>query len=282
MTVATVDTTQAVRAYCVANPDDPDCRESDLSVDAVEATAPLFGVLGKPVTVTVASTVSNAGPDGPTEATVERTVLAGSGITVAPGTAETTPANLTVGTPARLEKSYTVTCAAPGLRTLDFTTTVNPRRAYVGDPNADNNRRTARLTLDCAVPVTVNVHPGSAKNPINLNSANVPVAVLSTRAGEYGNPLAFDATTIVVASIRFGSPAVLSRGGGVPEIHNRIHQEDALERDERTRDRDPDAMLHLGPPRDALVPSDTTACVFGAFGPGPTRFYGCDTVDVKG
>ena len=262
-----------------------DCRESDLSVDAVAAPAPLFGVLGKPVTITVSSTVSNAGPDGPTEAKVERKVLAGTGITVTPDTAATTLTTLAVGTPQRLEKSYTVNCVEPGSRTLDFTTTVTPRRAYVVDSRADNNQRTARLTLDCAVPVTINVHPGSAKNPINLNGANVPTAVLTTHAGEYGPPLAFNATTIVVTSTRFGSPEILLRNLGVTEIHNRIHQEDSLERDEKTRDGDLDAVLHFGPPRDALVPSDTTACVFGKFTSSPsglTSFYGCDTVDVKG
>ncbi|GAA1852312.1 hypothetical protein [Asanoa iriomotensis] len=255
--VATVDTTAAVRDYCVANPNDPDCRESDLSVDAVTAPGPLFGVIGRPVTITVASTVANAGPDGPTEARVERTVVAGPGITVTPDAPDTTPATLAVGTPQRLEKTYTVTCGQPGPRTLDFTTTVNPRRAYVVDGRADNNQRTTRLTLDCAVPVTINIHPGSEVNPINLGAADVPTAVLTTRAGEYGNPLAFDATTIVVNATRFGSPDVLLRGLGVPELHNKVHKEDSLERDERTRDQDPDAVLHFGPPRDALTPTDT-------------------------
>jgi len=284
-TVATVDTTAAVHDYCVANPNDPDCRESDLSVDAVAAPGPLFGVIGRPVTITVASTVANAGPDGPTEAKVERKVLAGTGITVTPDAPATTSATLAVGTPQRLEKTYTVTCSQSGPRTLDFTTTVTPRRAAVVDARADNNQRTARLTLDCAVPVTINIHPGSARNPINLNAANVPTAVLTTRAGEYGSPLAFDATTIVVSATRFGSPDILQRGLGVPELHNKIHKEDSVEPDERTRDRDLDAVLHFGPPRNALTPTDTLGCVFGKFTSGPsaqTSFYGCDTVDIVG
>jgi hypothetical protein len=284
-TVATIDTTQAVRDYCVAHPDDPDCRESDLSVDAVEATAPLFGVIGTPVTITVTSTVSNAGPDGPSEAKVERRVVAGSGITATPDAPATTLATLAVDTPQRLEKSYTVTCAQPGPRTLDFTTTVTPRRATVVDSKADNNQRTARLTLDCAVPVTINVQPGSARNPVNLNGEVLPVAVLTTRAGEYGNPIAFNAATIVATSTRFASPANLLRGLGASESHNRIHPEDSLERDERTRDGDLDAILHFGPRTDSFLPTDTTGCVFGKYTSGPsaqTSFYGCDTVDVMG
>jgi hypothetical protein len=282
-TVATIDTTQAVHDYCVANPNDPDCRESDLSVDAVEAPAPLFGVLGKPVTITVANTVANAGPDGPTEAKVERKVLAGPGITVNPDSAATTLTTLAVGTPQRLEKSYTVNCVEPGSRTLDFTTTVTPRRASVVDPKADNNQRTARLTLDCAVPVTINVQPGSTTNPVNRKGSTLPVAVLTTRAGEYGNPLAFDATTIVGTSTRFGSPDILLRNLGVPEIHNAIHPEDSLERDEKTRDGDLDALLHFRPRQDSFASGDTTGCVFGKFassGSGLTSFYGCDTIVV--
>ncbi|WP_090803039.1 hypothetical protein [Asanoa ishikariensis] len=282
-TVATVDTTAAVRDYCVANPNDPDCHESDLSVDAVAAPGPLFGVIGRPVTITVASTVANAGPDGPTEAKVERKVVAGAGITVTPSAPDTTPATIAVGTPQRLEKTYTVTCGQPGPRTLDFTTTVTPRRASVVDARADNNQRTARLTLDCAVPVTINIQPGIAQNWITLYAPFVPTAVLTTRAGEYGNPLAFDATKIVASATRFGSPDVLQRGQGVRDINNRILKVFSLEPNERTVDLDLDALLNFGPPRDALTRTDTTACVFGKFTSGPstqTSFYGCDTINI--
>ncbi|MFI6495584.1 hypothetical protein [Streptomyces sp. NPDC050564] len=280
--VVTVDVKPAIRTFCVSHPSDPDCLESDLSVDAVEPRAPLFAVLGKPVTVTVASTVANAGPDGPTDAQVERTVAAGTGVTVAPSAPETTEVALAVGTPRRLEKTYTVTCTQPGARTLDFTSAVAPKRASVIDPQEANNRRTTRLTLDCAVPVTLNIQPGSTENPVNLNGSTLPVAALTTRAGEYGNPLAFDATTIDAASLHFGSPSVLLLGGGVPEIHGRIHPEDSLEPDEVTRDRDLDAVLHFRPRSETLTATDTSGCVLGRFtGPGgPLSFYGCDKVTI--
>lgn len=280
--VVTVDVKPAIRDFCVSHPADPDCLESDLSVDSVEPRAPLFAVLGKPVTVTVASTVSNAGPDGPTDARVERTVTAGTGVTATPAAPETTEVGLAVGTPQRLEKTYTVTCTQPGARTLDFTTAVAPERASVIDPQEANNRRTTRLTVDCAVPVTINIQPGTTRNPVNLNGGVLPVAALTTRAGEYGNPLAFDATTINAASLHFGSPSVLLLGGGVPEAHGRIHPENSLELDEVTRDRDLDAVLHFQPRSQALTPADTSACVLGRFaGPsGPLSFYGCDRVTV--
>jgi hypothetical protein len=280
--VTTVDFKPAIHDFCVAHPNDPDCLESDLSVDAVEPKAPLFAVLGKPVTVTVASTVANGGPDGPTDARVERTVVAGPGVTVTPTAADTTDVKLAVGTPQRLEKTYTVTCTEPGARTLDFTTAVAPKRASVIDPDGGNNRRTTRLTVDCAIPVTINIQPGSTENPVNLGGSTLPVAVLTTTAGEYGNPLAFNATTIDGTSVRFGSPTVLLLGLGTPEIHLQIHPENALELDEKTRDGDLDALLHFRPREDSLSTADTSGCVFGRFtGPnGPLSFYGCDKVTV--
>ncbi|MEU4730570.1 hypothetical protein [Streptomyces sp. NPDC023588] len=282
--VVTVDVKPAIRDFCVAHPADPDCLESDLSVDAVEPTAPLFAVLGKPVAVSVTSTVSNAGPDGPADARVERTVVAGPGVTITPAAAETTDVSLAVGTPQRLAKTYSVTCTAPGAHTLDFTTSVTPKRASVIDLDPTDNRRTERLTVDCAVPVTINVQPGSARNPVNLGGSTLPVAVLTTTAGEYGNPLAFDATRIDAPSLRFGSPSLLLLGRGVPELHNRIHPEDSLERDEVRRDGDLDALTHYRPRDLALTTADTSGCVFGRFlGPnGPLSFYGCDSITVVG
>ena len=63
------------------------------------------------------------------------------------------------------------------------------------------------------VPVAINIHPGSSENPVNLKSnGNIPVAVLSTRPGEYGLPLAFDATSIHPLTTSFGPKAVVSTG----------------------------------------------------------------------
>jgi hypothetical protein len=109
------------------------------------------------------------------------------------------------------------------------------------------------------------------------------VAALSTRAGEYGNPLVFDATRIDPSSVRFGSPTGLLAGRGVPEIHGSVHPEDSLELDERTRDRDLDALLHFRPRRSAITPTDTRGCVFGRVTPagGGFSFYGCDNVSVR-
>jgi hypothetical protein len=281
--VLTVDLEPAIHDFCVANPTDPDCLEPDLAVDSITPTAPLFAVMGKSITVSMANVVSNQGPDGPVDAEVTTSISAGPGLTVAPTAAETTTeAGVAAGSSRTLTKTYSVTCDAPGAKTIDFTTALQPKRATVVDPNTTNNSRTHQLTIDCAVPVTINIQPGSLRNPVNRTGSTLPIAILTTRAGEYGNPLAFDATKIEPATLRFGSNAALLGSAGVPEIHGEIHPEDARELDERTRDRDTDALTHFRPRDTSLAPNDTEGCVFGRFSTlnGPLSFLGCDRVHI--
>ncbi len=129
--------------------------------------------------------------------------------------------------------------------------------------------------------MAINIHPGSFRNPINLKSKGViPVAVLTTGAGEYGLPLAFDATQIKPLTTRFGPKAVVTAGGGAPEEHGRSHIEDAIERsDEKTKDGDLDMVLHFATQKSQLTGTETEACVRGRFGPSDTVFQGCDSVD---
>lgn len=279
-TIVAADTTAAVREHCIANPNDPQCLEADLSVDALEATGPLFAVLGRPTTIGVTSGVSNGGPDGPVDAIVTRVATADAGLTMTPNTAQTTQVTgFAVGATRTFGDTYTVTCATPGLHTIDLTTTIAPKRAWVVDQDATDDRRTAQLSIDCAIPITINVQPGSPVNPVNLRGSTLPVAALTTAAGEYGNPLAFDATTIDAASLRFASEAVLQSGGGVAELHTDIHPEDSLERDELTSDGDLDAVLHFRPRTDAFEPTDTQGCLLGRA--GGVSFFGCDLVTVR-
>ena len=130
--------------------------------------------------------------------------------------------------------------------------------------------------------MTINILPGSTLNPVNLTGSTLPVAVLTTVAGEYGNPLAFDTAAIDATSVRFGSPGVLLQGAGITAVQQRLHVEDALELDEATRDGDPDAILQFRPRNDALAASDTSGCVFGRVA-SPLEslaFYGCDLVTI--
>ncbi|GAA1857874.1 hypothetical protein [Asanoa iriomotensis] len=281
--VVTVDLAAPIRTFCAANPADPDCKESDLAVTAVEPAAPLFGVLGQPITVTVASTVANHGPDGPSDARVRQEVSAAAGLTIADGAPVTTDVPVAVGTPQRLTRTYTVTCTQPGTVNLTATTRVAPKLPSVVDAQSANDVRSATLGVTCAVPATVNVKPGSADNVVNLNPGVLPVGVLTTAAGEYGNPVAIDATTIDWSTLRLGSPSRILAGLGARETHGKIHPEDVEELDERTRDGDTDAMLHFDPKADGLAVGDTSACVYGRLrvAGAMVAFYGCDRVTVR-
>ena len=283
--VVTADVTGPIHDFCSANPSDPDCREADLGVDSVSPTGPLFAVLGKPVTVTVGTVVSNGGPDGPVDAVVTREATGDAGLTITPAGPHTTDvAALAVGEARPLSEGYEVTCTLPGAHTLTLTSSIAPQLATVVDANGTNDSKTATFVVDSAVPVTINIQPGSTVNPVNLNGSTLPLAVLTTTASEYGNPLAFDATQIDPLSVRFGSESLLLAGAGVPETHGKGHPEKSLELDEKTRDGDTDMVLHFSPRRAALAPTDTFGCVVGrtATPSGPITFFGCDKVQVKG
>lgn len=280
--VAVVDTAPAIRAFCTDNPSHPDCLEADLAVGSVHGTAPLFAVMGQPVTVAVTSSVTNSGPDGPVAVRVVRSAVPSAGLAVMPTGPRVATTDLAVSGAWSGSDDYEVTCVAPGAHTLDVTVSVSPVRARVVDPDPSDDTATHRLTFDCAVPVTLNIKPGSRENPAKINGGVIPMAVLSTAAGEYGNPLAFDATRIDAGTVRFGSMAALLAGRGLGEAHGRIHPEHSVEPDERTVDRDLDAVLHVRR-EGSLSAGDRQACVFGRadIGGSVFAFVGCDKVDVR-
>lgn len=279
-----IDLAPAIREYCEANLDDPDCVEADLAVTATAATGPDFSVIGDAVQVAVDTTVRNLGPDGPADADVVQVASASAGVSVAPTQRDLTAGGLAAGgASATVQGAFDVTCTAPGAQSVTFTSTVSPSRAKVVDTNAANDSRSVTYAVDCAVPVTVNVKPGSLRNPVNLKERAIPTAVLSTAAGEYGNPLAFDALQIQIGTVRFAERAALlaAANAGPPEMHGKLHPENVLELDEVTRDGDLDAMLHVD---GRLVPTRlgmAELCVRGRFGPGAgTSFFGCDLVEI--
>ena len=225
--LATVDLRPAVREFCTAHPDDAECVEADLAVTSTTATGDPLGVVGQAVAVTVGATVANLGPDGPVDGDVTQTATASAGATVTPASQAIDADGLAVGGPGvTVSRQFSVTCATSGAKTVTITTSIVPEKAKVVDLVSTNNSRSATFSVDCAVPVTLNVKPGSLRNPVNINEGAVPMAVLTTTAGEYGNPLAFDATTIQAASVRVGSrSALVATNTGAPETHGKIHVE---------------------------------------------------------
>lgn len=127
------------------------------------------------------------------------------------------------------------------------------------------------------LPVAMNAKPGSPENQINPRSL-IPVAMLTTLAGEYGLPEPFDATQIDVATVLFGPLALLKAGGGT-ESHDRGHIEDALELDEVTLDGDLDLVLHFEAGASSLTETTAQVCIWGIT-VGGVWFEACDSIRV--
>lgn len=239
-------------------------------------------VIGRDVDATLTVPVTNAGPSSPMDAVVSATASADGGSTAA----APAPIHLTAlrtGQPRPLALTFRLGCREPGRHEIRLGLSIRPARAEDDDPNPANDQARSAFVVDCVIPVALNVKPGSAENPANLRSRGViPTAVLTTAPGEYGLPLAVDATRIDATSVRFGPERLVFEDlGGAAEDHDRGHVEDSYELDERTRDGDRDMVLHFATQASGLTPTDSRACVLGSLaGPRGERytFFGCDAV----
>jgi uncharacterized repeat protein (TIGR01451 family) len=255
--------------------------EADLAILSYQAQSPPTElIIGDTATVTLVKRITNNGPSGPVDARLDGTASADPGATVSPTVTSSVETAVDVGEVRQVEEDYTISCQAPGPHDFTFDNEIQPNNPNDTDPNQSNNTAQESFTVECIVPVAINIKPGSFKNPINLKSKGViPVAVLTTAAGEYGLPLAFDATTILPLTVRFGPEPVVIAGGGAREAHGRGHIEDAIERsDEVTKDGDLDMVLHFRTQESELTGTETKACVRGEFGPMHFIFHGCDLV----
>ena len=192
--VAEVDLTEAIRDFCEDNPTDPSCRVADLGVTRVEAVSvPALALVGQTGQVTVETDVTNLGPTAPMDATVSYTATAAAGATVTPA-AGTSAHTLALNEVETNSRTYDVSCDTPGLHVITFTSSITPSHPADIDLVSANNQASEEVTIDCVVPITIDVNPA----PINVKSTNgsIPVEFPTTVAGENGNPLAFDATTI--------------------------------------------------------------------------------------
>ncbi len=256
---------------------------ADLSIDAVQITdTPLLLVVGEVSEFAVQAEVSNGGPSSPMDASVTFSA-AGAGISVTDGLEEA-PA-LSVGGPQTIDGEVGIECTTPGLRTITFSAAVAPADADDTDPNPGNDTLDATaVTIDCAVPVTIDVNPGDPADQLPVSSSgNVFVGVFTTEAGEYDLPIAFDATSIVAESVRLGRAADVQSGAGVSPRFTDLKDLRELPPSERRRDGDVDQRLRFLRSDVPLDVGDTEVCVIGTFvdaTAGPLTFYGCTNVTV--
>jgi uncharacterized repeat protein (TIGR01451 family) len=253
-----------------------------ISFDPV--TPPAAVLIGQPVDLTLRKVITNRGPSTPVDVTISRMGTAPAGSTVIPASTSETASAIAKDELRSINETFTITCGAPGSQTFTFANAIQLANSADVDPDTTNNNSVAMVTVQCVVPVAINVKPHGFPNAINFNGL-APTAVLTTRAGEYGLPLAFDATTIDVATVLFGPASVVFSGfGGSTAWHGEGHIEDSYELDEKTRDRDLDMVLQFPVANSGLTLDSTQACVKGTFaGPGGStyEFFGCDSVKIS-
>jgi uncharacterized repeat protein (TIGR01451 family) len=257
--------------------------KADVAIVSFAAVgAPTETIVGQPLQLTFHKTLTHHGPSSPVDVSVSRTGSAPPGSSITPTSSSTTAVAVLKDAIRALDESFTITCGAPGPQTFSVANTIALARPADVDPDLSNNTATATATIDCVVPVAINIKPHSFPNAMNLNGA-APVGILTTRAGEYGLPLAFDAAHIVPGTVRFGPPSVVlaETGGSAPTS---AHVEDVYELDDRTRDGDLDMVLQFRVADSGLATGSTQACVKGTFvGPGNAtfKFFGCDSVKIS-
>jgi uncharacterized repeat protein (TIGR01451 family) len=256
--------------------------KADLAIQTFSPVSPPIElIIGQPANVTLHKQIINNGPSAPMDVRVVRTASATANATVTPASDSHVETALGYQESRAVDEVFQVACTGPGKGTFTFTNTISPDRADDIDPDTTNNSKTVSFTVECIVPIAINIHPGTFTNPIDITNknGNVPVAALTTRAGEYGLPLAFDATTISVPTVRFGPKPLVTAGGGARPDKLKGKIEDAIERsDERTRDGDRDMSFGFRTQDTGLTGAETEACMRGKFGPNNYVFQGCDLV----
>jgi uncharacterized repeat protein (TIGR01451 family) len=260
--------------------------QADLEIVTFAAVDPPVEILiGEDVDITLRKEITNHGPSAPMDVELTATAAAAPGASVAPPNVLLEEAALALNEIRPVLEVFTVSCQEPGSHTFTFTNEIRPLDPADSDPNLANNQAEYVLELACVLPVTINIKPGSDPNSINpLGSGEVPLAILTTSAGEYGLPHPFDATTVDPLSVRFGpSDLVWTGSGGAFEAHDRGHIEDSRELDEITRDGDADMVLHFNVQETGISAGTTEACVKGEWldpAGDVYLFFGCDAVRI--
>ncbi len=247
-------------------------------------------LLGQDTNVTFRTTVANNGPTTPVNAVTTATAVS-PGVTVTPNPLVRNINALAVGSPQTFDQTFTVKCTTPGVKTVTLTQRIDAAAGGPVDPNPANNAKSASFSADCLVPVALNIRPGNKLNRVvPPDSRGVPMVVLTTTAGEYGLPIAFDAANILPATTRWGTEALVLSGGGQAEKDGKGELKKSVERapvspNENLRDGDFDMYLEFAATNSGLVIGDTKACIVGSYLDPATntqfRFFGCDIVFVE-
>lgn len=280
-----VDLVGPILDFCAANPNEPECGVDLEILSMVAVDPPTELIVGEPIEITLHKLITNNGPLGIMDTLLTAKATATVGSTIIPPQVETEEPQLIINEEREVEEVFTFECQGFSQHPITFENEITPLNPVFVDPNPNNNVAEVEVPIECVMPVAINIKPHSDPNSINTRSGgNTPLAILTTAAGEYGLPLAFDATRIIPNSVLFGPrDVVFAETGGATEGHGRGHVEDSYELDEKTRDGDQDMVLHFTTRDAGLQPGDTEACVKGQWLDGagnPHKFFGCDAVRI--
>ncbi len=252
-----------------------------LDVEVVDPP-PAQTLIGDPVSVGIQSTITNHGPSWPMDVRVATFPAPATGIAVDPVSVTSVAAAVEIDEVRTIEvATFDLTCLAPGVQEVTFEVDIRPDSIHDIDPDETNNHGEVTVTLECVVPIAINIRPGNQHNVINPGSqAIVPVAALTTDAGEYDLPVAFDATLIDPATVRFGDPDLVWAETGGAAIHGKAHVRDAHELDDKTKDGDDDLVMSFRTSQTGIGHGDVEACMKGLFDHDgvPVPFFGCDSI----
>jgi serine protease len=258
---------------------------ADLELVSVTLSGvPPEALIGQDLPIMLHTTVRNLGPSWPIDAELEALATASAGASATPEISVNPVNALELNTLRDVAQSFTIRCDEPGPQQIIFDVEIRPANHEDSDPHLGNNFGQAVVVIECITPVAINIRPGNRHNYINLRSNGVvPVAALTTEAGEYGLPVAFDATLIVADTVRFGQAAVVWGQAGGAAYHNGIfHIRDSFELDDKTKDGDLDMVLLFQISQMDLLLDDTEACMRGLYESGGQifTFFGCDFIQI--
>ena len=189
---------------------------ADLAIDSFTVVAPPTELLvGQSANVTLRKAVSNAGPSSPMDVRADADGVGVPGASVSPARQSTNvlAARGGLATDRRGDGDGDVPRGQLALVLVHE----HDRAAQTGRhrPEPREQHGECRVLAHLRRAGDDQHQAGSDPNSVNPNQGgqSVAVAILTTAAGEYGNPLAFDATTVDPLSVRFG-PAALVNGGG--------------------------------------------------------------------
>ena len=250
--------------------------EADLAITSFTASStPGEVLIGDDFDVTLTKTIENNGPSTPVDVDVNVTSSGTAGVSIVPVAANSLVSELEIGEVAEVNEIFTITCSGPGPQVATFTNTISPVAGT--DPDLSDNTAQLTVEVECVIPVQIDIHPGSDVNPVNLKSKGViPVAILSTAAGENALPIAIDASMIDPLSVHFGPSDVLfdvEPPGGATEAHGRGHLQSG----------DLDLMMHFKTAETGLETTDTEGCAKGLINIEGVwyAFFGCDSITIK-